>query len=56
MELFFGTLIMVMAATFGYEYFISQPSQLSVLQGMFVPWCEDCNSRALLQAVGIVGK
>lgn len=44
-----------MAVTFGYEYFISQPSQLAVIEGMFIPWCKDCDSKALLQAVGIVG-
>lgn len=25
------------------------------MKGMFIPWCEGCNSDALLQAVGIVG-
>lgn len=55
LEFFFGSLITVMAITFGYEYVIAAPPQLRVLEGMFVPWCKDCDSSALLQAVGIVG-
>ncbi|XP_012275120.1 protein Malvolio isoform X2 [Orussus abietinus] len=55
LECFFGFLIMIMAVTFGYEYIVSAPPQLDVLSGMFVPWCKDCDSGALLQAVGIVG-
>ncbi|XP_025830765.1 protein Malvolio isoform X2 [Agrilus planipennis] len=55
LELFFGLLIGVMAVTFGYEYIISTPDQLLVMKGMFFPWCQDCDSSALLQAVGIVG-
>jgi NRAMP (natural resistance-associated macrophage protein)-like metal ion transporter len=55
LELFFGILITVMGVTFGFEYITSKPSQLEVIEGMFVPWCEGCDSRALLQAVGIVG-
>jgi len=31
------------------------PEQGEVLKGMFFPWCEDCHSDALLQAVGIIG-
>ncbi|KAF5285087.1 hypothetical protein FQA39_LY16776 [Lamprigera yunnana] len=55
LELFFGLLITVMAATFGYEFFVSKPDGVAVLQGMFFPWCSDCGPSALLQAVGIVG-
>ncbi|KAJ3650843.1 hypothetical protein Zmor_016921 [Zophobas morio] len=55
LELFFGLLITVMGVTFGFEYITSKPSQLEVIEGMFVPWCEGCDSGALLQAVGIVG-
>ncbi|XP_044740836.1 protein Malvolio [Chrysoperla carnea] len=55
LELFFGFLIMVMALAFGYEYVESAPPQLQVLKGMFLPWCKDCDSNALLQAVGIIG-
>lgn len=56
MEAFFGFLIAIMAVTFGYEYVTSNPNTLDVLEGMFVPWCKDCDSRALLQTVGIIGK
>ncbi|XP_065365287.1 protein Malvolio isoform X2 [Calliphora vicina] len=55
LEFLFGLLITVMAVTFGYEYVVSAPNQGEVLEGMFVPWCKDCNSEVLLQAVGVVG-
>ncbi|XP_032595795.1 protein Malvolio isoform X1 [Drosophila grimshawi] len=55
LEFLFGFLITVMAITFGYEYIVSEPNQGELLEGMFVPWCKDCNSDVLLQAVGIVG-
>lgn len=38
-----------------FQYIVSAPDQGEVLTGMFVPWCKDCDSKALLQAVGIVG-
>ncbi|GBN11111.1 Protein Malvolio [Araneus ventricosus] len=44
-----------MAATFGYEYFSALPPQDQVVEGLLVPWCSHCNSKALVQAVGIVG-
>jgi natural resistance-associated macrophage protein len=34
---------------------VASPDQGQVLKGMFVPWCEECDSSALLQAVGIIG-
>ncbi|GAB0088235.1 protein Malvolio [Sergentomyia squamirostris] len=55
LEFLFALLITVMAVTFGYEYIVSAPPQGEVMKGMFVPWCEGCDSRTLLQAVGIVG-
>uniref|UniRef100_A0A6M2DXH6 Putative mn2+ and fe2+ transporter of the nramp family n=1 Tax=Xenopsylla cheopis TaxID=163159 RepID=A0A6M2DXH6_XENCH len=55
LEMFFGILITIMAVTFGYEYVVSAPNQGDVLTGMFFPWCKDCDSKALLQAVGIIG-
>ncbi|XP_029406153.1 protein Malvolio isoform X1 [Bactrocera dorsalis] len=55
LEFFFGFLITVMAVTFGYEYVVSAPNQGEVMEGMFLPWCKDCNANVLLQAVGIVG-
>ncbi|XP_045465242.1 protein Malvolio-like isoform X2 [Harmonia axyridis] len=55
LELVFGTLITIMGLSFGYEFFVSKPNHYQVLEGMFTPWCKDCDSSALLQAVGIVG-
>ncbi|XP_015116733.1 protein Malvolio isoform X3 [Diachasma alloeum] len=55
LELFFGLLIAIMAVTFGYEYVVSAPPQLEVIEGMFTPMCKDCDSDALLKAVAIVG-
>ncbi|XP_050341703.1 protein Malvolio isoform X3 [Bactrocera neohumeralis] len=55
LEFFFGFLITVMAVTFGYEYVVSAPNQGEVMEGMFLPWCKDCDANVLLQAVGIVG-
>ncbi|XP_077516041.1 solute carrier family member malvolio isoform X1 [Amblyomma americanum] len=55
LEAFFGFLILIMALTFGYEYVRVAPDQVRVVEGLFVPWCSHCDSRALLQAVGIVG-
>uniref|UniRef100_A0A8C5N9A7 Natural resistance-associated macrophage protein 2-like n=1 Tax=Gouania willdenowi TaxID=441366 RepID=A0A8C5N9A7_GOUWI len=55
LEAFFGLLISIMAITFGYEYVTVRPDQGELLKGMFVPYCEDCGSTQLVQAVGIVG-
>ncbi|KAL8563609.1 hypothetical protein ACOMHN_024710 [Nucella lapillus] len=55
LEVFFCTLITVMAVTFGYEYVMVAPNQVEVLRGMFVFYCEGCGSKELLQAVGVVG-
>lgn len=44
-----------MAVTFGYEYVVAAPDQGELVKGLFFPWCTNCNSKALLQAVGIVG-
>ncbi|XP_008211505.1 protein Malvolio isoform X1 [Nasonia vitripennis] len=55
LELFFGFLITVMAVTFGYEYVVSAPPQADVMKGMFIPWCENCDTSVLLQAVGVIG-
>nr|CAD7406071.1 unnamed protein product [Timema poppensis] len=55
LEFFFGFLISIMAVTFGYEYVVAAPDQGQVMKGMFFPWCENCDSTALLQAVGIIG-
>ena len=44
-----------MAITFGYQYGVTQPDQIEVIKGLFIPACIGCDSKALLQAVGIVG-
>ncbi|KAM6039132.1 LOW QUALITY PROTEIN: natural resistance-associated macrophage protein 2 [Chlamydotis macqueenii] len=54
LEAFFGFLITIMALTFGYEYVTVKPDQ-EKLQGLFVPYCQDCGTPQLEQAVGIVG-
>ncbi|KAF5285086.1 hypothetical protein FQA39_LY16775 [Lamprigera yunnana] len=55
LEFIFAIMISVMAVTFGYEYFASQPNFLEVLKGMFIPRCQNCASSATLQAIGIIG-
>ncbi|XP_064624837.1 natural resistance-associated macrophage protein 2-like isoform X2 [Lineus longissimus] len=55
LEVFFGILITLMAVMFGYEYVAVAPNQGELLKGMFFPYCENCGSKQLLQAVGIVG-
>ncbi|XP_019875752.1 protein Malvolio-like isoform X2 [Aethina tumida] len=55
LEAFFGLLITIMGVTFGYEYFTSMPSATSIVEGMFIPWCEGCDSRAMVQGIGIIG-
>ncbi|VDN06992.1 unnamed protein product [Thelazia callipaeda] len=55
LEGFFAFLITIMAVTFGYEYVIVKPNQLSVLKGMFLPWCEGCGRNQFLLGVSIVG-
>ncbi|CAG2109622.1 unnamed protein product [Medioppia subpectinata] len=55
LEAFFGFLITSMAITFGYEYFKVQPNELQVLEGLALPFCKDCGSDELMQAVGIIG-
>lgn len=55
LEGFFGLLITIMAVTFGYEYIVAKPNQGELLKGMFFPYCSNCNSNALKQAVGIIG-
>ena len=55
LEMFFCTLITLMAVTFGYEYFIVRPDTVDVVEGLALPWCSNCGSDALAQAVGIIG-
>ncbi|XP_026723384.1 natural resistance-associated macrophage protein 2-like [Athene cunicularia] len=55
LEAFFGFLITIMALTFGYEYITVKPSQEKLLKGLFIPYCQNCGTPQLEQAVGIVG-
>ncbi|KAL3981963.1 NRAMP-like transporter smf-2 [Acanthocheilonema viteae] len=55
LEGLFAILIAIMGATFGYEYVVVKPNQLSVLKGMFLPWCEGCGRDQFMLAVSIVG-
>ncbi|CAH1993267.1 unnamed protein product [Acanthoscelides obtectus] len=55
LEMFFGLLITVMGITFGYEYVVSGPNSMDVVKGLFIPMCKDCDSKVLLQAVGVIG-
>ncbi len=49
LELFFGVLITIMAITFGYEYVVVAPNQTKILEGLVIPWCENCGSKELVQ-------
>lgn len=55
LEVFFGALITVMAVSFGYEFAVVKPDMGEIAKGSLIPWCSDCDSAVLLQAVGIVG-
>lgn len=55
LEAFFGTLITIMAVSFGFEYIVAKPNQGELLKGMFFPYCHKCDNNALKQAVGIIG-
>ncbi|CAO1404826.1 unnamed protein product [Diamesa tonsa] len=55
LEFFFGLLIAIMAVTFGYQFTVSAPDAGEMFKGMIIPWCKDCDAKALLQAVGVIG-
>ncbi|KAK5984154.1 Natural resistance-associated macrophage protein 2 [Trichostrongylus colubriformis] len=55
LEVVFGILISIMAASFGYEYFVVKPPLESVLAGTFIPWCAGCGREEFLQGISIVG-
>ena len=38
-----------------FQYIMVAPDQGEVLKGLFIPYCEGCGSRQLLQAVGVIG-
>ena len=37
------------------QYITVKPDQLDILKGLFIPWCQDCDTAAVQQMVGIVG-
>ena len=37
------------------QYVYAQPPQAAVVEGIFVPWCQNCSSGAVEQGLGIVG-
>lgn len=39
----------------GYQYIKVTPDQLQILEGLWFPWCQDCDRAAIKQLVGIVG-
>jgi natural resistance-associated macrophage protein len=41
--------------TAGYEFFKVSPEPIEMLKGLVTPYCIDCDNKALLQAVGIIG-
>lgn len=45
----------IMAITFGYQYYIMKPDELSVLEGLVIPSCHNCDSDTVLKAIGIIG-
>jgi len=55
LEMLFAFLIAVMASTFGYEFVLVNPDKLKMLEGIFIPWCEGCGQKELLQAISVVG-
>ncbi|XP_054163431.1 natural resistance-associated macrophage protein 2-like [Oppia nitens] len=55
LEAFFALLIAIMAITFGYEFIKVKPLAVDIAKGVVIPYCEGCDSKSLLQAVGIIG-
>ena len=40
---------------FHFQYVTVAPDQGEVMKGLFIPYCADCGSKQLLQAVGVIG-
>jgi natural resistance-associated macrophage protein len=55
LEAFFGSLITIMAVSFGYEFFKVGPEFGAIGLGLVFPYCKRCSSDALPKAVGIIG-
>ena len=37
------------------QYVYAQPDQGAVVEGIFLPWCQNCTSGAVEQGLGVVG-
>jgi natural resistance-associated macrophage protein len=55
LEAFFASLILIMALSFGYEFFSGKPEIAGIALGIVFPYCRDCPKEALSKAVGIIG-
>ncbi|CAG2105387.1 unnamed protein product [Medioppia subpectinata] len=55
LEVFFAALILIMVGTFGFEFVKVKPMASDIAKGIFIPYCQDCDNDAVLQAVGIIG-
>ena len=44
-----------MTVTFGYEFFVAEPSPEKIGLGLTLPICQNCHSDAFFQAIGIIG-
>ncbi|KAH9404054.1 hypothetical protein TYRP_014570, partial [Tyrophagus putrescentiae] len=55
LEAFFGFLISLMAATFGYQYYIMKPNEMQVIEGLIIPTCTNCNLDQWFKSISIIG-
>ncbi|CAB3400327.1 unnamed protein product [Caenorhabditis bovis] len=55
LEMFFGLLITIMAASFGYEFVVVKPSLPAIISGTVIPWCSGCGKEEFMQAISAVG-
>lgn len=44
-----------MAVTFGYQYYIMKPNEISVVEGLIIPTCTDCNLDQWFKSISIIG-
>ena len=55
LEGIFGLMIGIMTKSFGYEYAKSNPDQIEVITGIFIPTCYGCSEYQWLMAVATIG-
>ncbi|KAK3923359.1 Natural resistance-associated macrophage protein 1, partial [Frankliniella fusca] len=55
LQLLFAFFVIMIASTFGYEYFKVLPDQASVLKGIVVPACEECSKNVYILVVSLIG-